>query len=94
MNPKHTTSTLLTCLADTMSYRKCVHSPVNSAMLPPSGIARPDSSLVSLIETVPSEYSSDYCTVPVYQPCSYSSGNTCSMHLPATYVSSFQRHKS
>jgi len=71
MNPKHTTSTLLTCLADTMSYRKCVHSPVNSAMLPQSGIARRDSSLVSLIDTVPSEYSSDYCTIPVYQPCSH-----------------------
>jgi len=73
MTPKHTTSTLFTCVADAMSYRKCVYSPVNSAMSPQSGIARPDSSLVSLIYTVPSEYSSDYCTVPLYQPCSHTS---------------------
>jgi hypothetical protein len=66
MMPKHTTSTLLTCVADATSYTKCVYLPVNSAMSPQSGIARPDSSLVSLIYTVPSEYSSKYCTVPVY----------------------------
>jgi len=70
---KHTTSTPLTCVADATSYRKCVYSPVNSTMSPQSGIARPDSSLVSLIDTVPSEDSSDYCTVPVYQPYSYTS---------------------
>ena len=73
MTPKHTTFTLFTCAADATSYRKCVYSPVNSAMSPQSGIARPDSSLVSFIYSVPSEYSSDYCTVPVYQPCSHTS---------------------
>jgi len=56
-----------------MNYRKCVYSPVNSAMSPQSGRARPDSSLVSLIDTMPSEYSSDCYTVPVYQPCSHNS---------------------
>jgi hypothetical protein len=66
MKSKHTTSTLLTFVADATSYRKCVYSSVNLAMSPQNGIARPDSSLVSLIDTVPSEYSSDYCTVPVY----------------------------
>ena len=29
MTPKHTTSTLFTCVADATSYRKCVYSPVN-----------------------------------------------------------------
>jgi hypothetical protein len=73
MKSKHTTYTLLARVADVMSYRKCDYSPVNSAMSPQSAIASPDSSLVSLIDTVPSEYSSDYCTVPEYQPCSQTS---------------------
>jgi len=73
MQAKHTTSTLLTCVAEATSYRKCVYSSVNSAMSPQNGIARPDSSLVSLIDTVPSESSSDYSTVPVYQPSSQTS---------------------
>jgi len=64
---------IYTFVADATSYRKCVYSPVNTAMSPQNGIARPDSSLVSLIYTVPSEYSSDYCTVPLYQPCSHTS---------------------
>jgi len=73
MKSKHTTSTLLTCVADAMSYRKCVYSPVNSAMSPQRERARPDFRLVSLIDAMPSEYISDYCTVPVYQPCSHNS---------------------
>jgi len=73
MQAQHTPSTLLTCVAEATSYRKCVYSPVNSAMSPQNGIASPDSSLFSLVDTVPSEYSSDYYTVPVYQPSSHTS---------------------